>query len=158
LIRYYPDSKGNNPYFDHIGGIVRNNFIFNRKGVHLETGIELMNVIGTKVYHNTVVSHDKPFSSIEYRWPNTRVEIMNNIVSQKIMRRNDAEASLNNNIENAAPSLFKDYKTGDLHLSSRTYQAVDKGIPLNDPGVKVDIDGDKRDAHPDIGADERRVP
>ena len=155
LVRQYPDGKGEIPYFDHIGGVVCNNFIFNRKGIHLESGIELMNVIDTKVYYNTVVSHDNPFSSIEYRWPNTRVEIMNNIVSQKIMRRNDAKASLKRNIENAPSSLFRDYKTGNLHLSSKASQAIGKGIPLKATTAKVDIDGDKRDTRPDIGADER---
>lgn len=158
LVRDYPDGKGHKPYFDHVEGVVRNNFIFNRKGVHLESGIELMNVIGVKVHHNTVVSYEKPFSSIEYRWPNTRVEMMNNIVSQKIMGRDGARATLKKNIENAAASLFKDYKTGDLHLSSRASQAVDKGTPLKDTGVKTDIDGDKRDTRPDIGADEWQGP
>lgn len=155
LVRDYPDGKGTNPYFDHIEGVVRNNFIFNRKGVHLETGIELMNVIDVKVYHNTVVSHDKPFSSIEYRWPNTRVEIMNNIVSQNIMRRDGAEAKLEMNIENADADLFEDYATGDLHLSFSAARAVDKGAAQKFTGVVSDIDGNRRDAHPDIGADER---
>jgi len=156
LIRDYHDGKGSTPYFDHVEGVVRNNVVFNRKGIHLESGIELMNVIDVKVHHNTIVSHNKPFSSIEYRWPNTRVEISNNIVSHTIKRRNGAKATLIKNIENAAPSLFNDYKTGDLHLSSGASQAVGKGALLKDTGVKLDIDGDKRDARPDIGADERR--
>ena len=156
FVRDYSDGKGNKPYFGHVGGVVRNNSIFNRMGIHLESGIELTNVIDVKVYHNTVVSHDKPFSSIEYRGPNTRVTIVNNIVSQRIRKRNDAKATLTNNIENVTADFFKDYKMGDLHLSSNASQAVDKGAPLADTGVKVDIDGDKRDARPDIGADERR--
>jgi hypothetical protein len=158
LTRDYPDGKGTKPYFDHVEGIVRNNFIFNRKGVHLESGIELMNVIDVKVLHNTVVSHDEPFSSIEYRWSNTRVDIINNIVSQRIMGRDGANATLTKNIENADASFFKDYKTGDLHLSLGASMAADNGAPLKDTGVDVDIDGEKRDARPDIGADERRAP
>jgi hypothetical protein len=154
LIRNYPDGKGNTPYFDHIEGVIRNNIVFNRKGIHLESGIELMNVIDVKVYHNTIVSHDKPFSSIEFRWPDTRVEIVNNIVSHTIKPRNGAKAVLKNNIENAPASLFIDYKKGDLHLSSRAAKAINKGMRLKDPATVLDIDGNKRDTRPDIGADE----
>jgi hypothetical protein len=149
--RVYPDRKGNKPYFDHIGGVVRNNFIFNRRGIPLESGIELMNVVDAEIYHNTIVSHDKPFSSIEYRWPNTKVKIINNIVSQRIMKRNNAKAILKNNIENASPDLFKNYKKGNLHLASKSSKAIDMGAPIN---VKKDIDGAERDPKPDIGADE----
>lgn len=155
LVRRYPDSGGDAPYFDHIGGVVRNNFIFNRKGIHLESGIELMNVNGTKVHHNTVVSHDRPFSSIEYRWPNTRVEIANNIVSHRIRERDGARALLKNNLENAPPSLFRDHEAGDLHLSAKAAAAVDRGVLLKDEGARVDIDGEPRDGRPDLGADER---
>jgi hypothetical protein len=153
--RQYRDGAGSDPYFGHVGGVIRNNFIFNRAGIHLESGIELMNVTGTRVYHNTVVSHDKPFSSIEYRWPNTRVRIMNNIVSSNIKRRNNADALLKRNIRNAPPTLFQDYDAGDLHLAPTAARAIDRGMPLRDAASKVDIDGNKRDAHPDIGADER---
>lgn len=156
LVREYPDGKGAKSYFDHIEGIVQNNFIFNRRGIHLETGIELMNVIDVKVYHNTVVSQDKPFSSIEYRWPNTRAEIANNIVSHRIIRRDGAQAILRGNIESAPRNLFKDYKMGNLHLSSDATPAVNNGVPLKDTGVREDFDGDERDGRPDIGADERR--
>ena len=154
LVRVYKDGKGNKPYIDHIGGVVQSNFIFNDKGVHQESGIELMNVSGAKVYHNTIVSRDKPFSSIEYRWPNTRVRIMNNIVSHNIMQRNGAKAVLEGNIKNAGSKLFQNLKKGNLHLSSKADKALNKGAMLKDLVVKFDIDGDKRDNKPDIGADE----
>ncbi len=59
------------------------------------------------------------------------------------------------NIENAPASLFKNHKTGDLHLSAKASQAIGMGVPLKDTAAKLDIDGEKRDAQPDIGADER---
>jgi len=154
LIRKYPDGKGNKPFFDHVGGIVRNNFIFNTKGIHLESGIELMNVIDVKVYHNTVISQDKPFSSIEYRWPNTRVEIINNLVSHNIKQRNGARAILKGNIENARRNIFKNYKKGDLHLAATATSAINRGVAIKDFALKGDIDGNRRDEKPDIGADE----
>jgi hypothetical protein len=154
LVRRYPDQKGDKPYFDHIGGIIRNNFIFNKKGIHLESGIELMNVIDVEVLNNTVVSHDRPFASIEYRWPNTRVAIQNNIVSHNIRARDNARAKLKRNILSANRHLFRNYGKGDLHLSPNRKEAIDKGTPFSGGKVTVDIDGDRRDRKPDIGADE----
>ena len=154
-VRAYPDGKGQRPYLDHLEGAIRNNVVFNRKGIHLESGIELWNVTDVKVCHNTVVSHDPPFSSIEYRYPNTRVEIANNIVSHRILAREGGKAMLKQNIQKAAVGLFKDLAAGDLHLTPEAFEAIDRGVPGKDTDVSVDIDGHLRDAHPDIGADER---
>ena len=154
-VRAYPDGKGQRSYLDHLEGTIRNNAVFNRKGIHLESGIELWNVTDVKVCHNTVVSHDPPFSSIEYRYPNTRVEIANNIVSHRILAREGGKAMLKQNIQKAAVGLFKDLAAGDLHLTPEAFEAIDRGVPGKDTDVSVDIDGHLRDAHPDIGADER---
>ena len=40
-------------------------------------------------------------------------------------------------------------------FSPKASQAIDQGVALQDAAAEVDIDGDKRDARPDIGADER---
>lgn len=156
LERSYPDGKGDAPYFDFLEGMVRNNVIWNRPGVHLESGIELMNVLDVAVLHNTVVSADKPFTSIEYRWPNTRVELKNNLVSHNIMARDGALAAAEANVVNAAPSLFRNGATGDLHLSGQAASAIaiviDKGAPLAAGMAPLDGDGKVRDGKPDIGA------
>lgn len=152
LERHYPDSAGDSPYYDHIGGIIRNNVVYNQAGIHLETGVELMNVTGVEVYHNTVGSHDTPFNSMEYRWPNTTVTMKNNLLTHRLMRRDRAQATLEGNVTNADRSLFVDFSAGDLHLRSSALQAIDQGVPLPDPGV--DIDGQPRNSAPDIGADE----
>ena len=112
------------PWFDHVGGRIHNNLIHNRKGIHLESGIELMNVYGVTVMNNTVVSVDPPFSSIEYRWPNTRVKLVKNLVSHTIKERNDAKAMKEGNVEKAKPEWFRDHVTGDL----RTTPAAPKGV------------------------------
>ena len=133
LERRYPDGRGDAPYFDFLEGVVRNNVIWNRAGVHMESGIELMNVLDVAVLHNTVVSADKPFTSIEYRWPNTQVELRNNLVSHNILSRDGALATWEANVANAsnvAPSLFRDAAAGDLHLSDQAAAAIDKGAPL----------------------------
>lgn len=152
--RFYSDGKGDNPYFDHIDGMVRNNMLFNRQGIHMESGIEIMNVIDAEIYHNTVVSVDQSFSGIEYRWPNTSISLKNNLCSHNIRPRDGASADAEANIENAAAGMFVDYDNGDLHLVSSASDAIDCGVPLGPGRSDVDFDGDVRDASPDVGADE----
>lgn len=155
-VRSYPDGAGDSPYSDHIDGIIRNNTVWNRKGIKLETGIALWNVSGTEVYHNTVWSGDAPFSSIEYRFPNTRATLRNNLVSQKVMKRDNAVGTLSNNLEYAPSSSFANAAAGDLHLASGTLSAiVDKGAALAAGKAGVDMDEQARTGTPDIGADER---
>jgi hypothetical protein len=154
MVRSYPDNAGTAPYFDHVGGIIRNNVVFNRGGIHLESGIELSNVNGTEVYHNTVYSVDPPFSSIEYRFPNTRVAIVNNLVSQRIMLRDGATATvIGNNVSGVGAGAFIDAADGDLHLTAGA-DAIDRGSALDAGKAGVDIDGEVHGDKPDIGADE----
>jgi hypothetical protein len=155
LIRSYDDHAGENPFYDHVGGMIRNNVIYNDSDHRLETGIELMNVLDTEVYHNTVVSLADPFNSIEYRWPDTRVTIKNNLCTHRILARNDAIGDLTGNIENARLAWFADYAQADLHLSAGAAPAIDNGVVLADGKAGRDIDGDGRGDAPDIGADER---
>jgi hypothetical protein len=152
LERHYPDGVADKPYFDHIGGIIRNNVIFNRADIHLETGIELMNIIGAEVYHNTIVSLATPFNSMEYRWPNTQVIVKNNLCSHVIMRRGGATAQAAANIENAPLSFFANAANGDLHLNSDAAAAIGKGVVLDAAKSGVDMDGRPHDPAPDIGA------
>ena len=151
-VRQYPDKKGNKPYFDHVGGVIRNNAIFNSRGIHLESGIELMNVIDVKVVHNTVVSVDKPFACIEYRWPNTRLSIYNNLVSHSILVRNNAKAKLGSNITHAPRGMFINYGKGNVHLSKNAKQAINQGKKYKGILVVDDLERKKRDMKPDIGA------
>ncbi len=152
--REYPDSAGDNPYLDEIDGIIRNNMIFNHKGTHLESGMELTNVAQVEVYNNTVFAGDNPFSGIEYRWPNTRVILANNISSYNILQRDSGQAVLETNLANAPATLFVDAVNGDLHLLPTATSAINQGTKLAAGKADYDYDGRLRDAHPDIGADE----
>ena len=96
----------------------------------------------------------EPFSSIEWRFSNTDVEITNNLVSHRMMTRDGAEASLAGNYENAPLSLFVDVSTGNLHLALDATDAIDQGVFIGGGLCDKDIDGDNRDATPDVGADE----
>ncbi len=155
LIRSYEDHAGEDPYYDHVGGMIRNNSVYNDLDHRLETGIELMNVLDVEVYHNTVLSIAEPFNSIEYRWPDTRVTIINNLCSHRIMRRNEAQGHLAANIEQAANNWFVNSEEGDFHLSETATSAIDQGVVLEDRKAGLDIDGELRGDSPDIGADER---
>jgi hypothetical protein len=103
-----------------------------------------------------VYSADPAFSSIEYRWPETRVVLKNNLVRQTLMRRDNAQATLEGNLENAPAALFANAGTGDLHLAAASSTAIDQGVRLPSGLADFDIDGGMRDGFPDIGADEFR--
>jgi uncharacterized repeat protein (TIGR01451 family) len=156
--RVYPDGPcPGADYVGHFDGIIRNNFIFAGRDAlfssqyGFDCGICLEQACGTQVLHNTVASTQSPFSSIEWRWPNTDAEITNNLVSHNLRERDGASASLAGNLEDAPLSLFVDGTGGDLHLTEGASSAIGQGV---NAGVTTDIDGQTRDSAPDIGADE----
>lgn len=154
LEKHYDDGEGDNPYFDHIDGIIRNNVLYNEAGIHLESGIELMNVKNVQVYNNTIFCEDQPFNSIEYRWPNTTVIVKNNIFSHNMMPRNEASFDTAANIENASSTLFKDVKNYDFHLVESADLAIGKGFEIPDSLFGLDMDFQKPNGSFDIGADQ----
>jgi hypothetical protein len=164
--RTYPDNpcpSANGGYVDHYGGIIRNNFVFaNRTELFaspdgFDCGICLWQACGAQALHNTVVSTDSPFSSIEWRFSNTNVEIKNNLVSHNLRDRGGTSV-VEGNLENTPLSVFVDGPGGDLHLIPSAAIAIDQVAPL--PEVFDDIDGDARPIGPasDIGADEYGIP
>ncbi len=160
--RRYDDAPcGSEGDAQHYGGIIRNNFVFasrpelfaSQSG--FDAGISLWSACGARVLHNTVVSTSRPFASIEWRFPNTRFELTNNLVSHNLMPRQGAAATRAGNIENAPLSLFVNGRGGDLHLAPSASAAIDHGVPVPGDACDRDIDGDRRDQRPDVGADER---
>lgn len=160
--RTYNDNPcpGTTGYVGHYNGIIRNNFIFQNRAElrdsddSFDCGICLWQACGAKALHNSVVATAEPFSSIEWRFSNTDVEITNNLVSHWMMARDGAAASLAGNYENASLSLFLDASTGNLHLTPAATDVIDQGVFVGDGLCDKDIDGDNRDATPDVGADE----
>jgi hypothetical protein len=150
-------------YVDHYGGVIRNNLVFASDGglfssqYGFDCGICLWQACGARVLHNTVVSTQAPFSSIEWRFGNTDVDLVNNLVSHNLRDRGGS-ATLEGNVTGASLALFVDGEGGDLHLASTAAAAIDQVIaPLDAPD---DIDGDSRPVGPtsDVGADEFRPP
>ncbi len=161
--RIYPD----NPYpgvgyLGHIDGIIRNNFIAAADSrlfaspYGFDTGIGLEQARGAQVVHNTVAATEWPLSSsIEWRFTNTVAEISNNLVTHTLLARDGATATETGNLDSALTGWFVDVAGGDLHLTEAAGAAVDAGTPLPAGQADADIDGETRDASPDVGADER---
>lgn len=158
-----PCPTANGGYVDHYGGIIRNNFVFaSDTGLFaseygFDCGICLWQACGAQIFNNTVASTQAPFSSIEWRFDNTDVELRNNLVSHNLRDRSGT-AVLSNNLENAPLSLFVDGVNGDLHLLSTAVSAIDQATTL--AAVTDDVDGDTRPygPAPDLGADELDAP
>jgi hypothetical protein len=164
--RSYPDDPcpGASGYVDHYGGVIRNNVVFANDGdlfgslYGFDCGICLWNACGARVLHNTVASTQPPFSAIEWRYPNTDPEVINNLVTRNLMARDGAVASESGNLVESPLSLFVDGSGGDLHLAPGAAGAIDQvAAPLD---VVDDLDGDPRPigAASDVGADEYGVP
>jgi hypothetical protein len=120
-----------------------------------DAGIALAQACHAEVLHNTIVSTQAPFSSIEWRFDHTLAEITNNLVSHNLRERG-GQAELLGNLEGAPPTLFVDATGGDLHLRADAGAAIDQGSSLPSGACDEDIDGDARPSAGgyDIGADE----
>ncbi|MCC7539009.1 MAG: hypothetical protein IT379_22475 [Deltaproteobacteria bacterium] len=142
-------------YIGHFGGVIRNNVVW-ADHPYFDTGIELAQARGIRVLHNTVVhgpGATGAFSSIDYRFANTDVELRNNLVT-RITSRNGAMGTVSTNLEATPLAYFTDASGGDFHLEAGATEAIDRAETVADPGV--DLDGAPRPATgADLGADER---
>lgn len=165
--RTYPDDPcpTASGYVDDFGGTIRNNFIAANDGglfaseYGFDCGICLWNACNAKAFHNTVYTADpgSTFSSIEWRFPNTQAQIVNNLANHTMRQRDGATATQSGNLTNALAGWFVAAGTGDLHLVTAASAAIDR---VTAPaGVTDDIDGNARPkgASADIGADELLV-
>jgi hypothetical protein len=143
--------------------VIRNNVVFaNDAGLFasasgFDAGIALEQACGARVLHNTVVSTQAPFSSIEGRFANTVATVTNNLASHNLRTRESAALTLAGNLQNAPAGLFVDaVSAGDLHLVGSAAAAIDQGAVLPAGQADDDLDGERREAARDIGADEHR--
>jgi hypothetical protein len=163
--RTYPDNPcGGVPNVGHYDGVIRNNVVFANEAdlfdsaFGFDTGIALEQACGARVLHNTVVSTQAPFSSIEGRFSNTTATLTNNLVSHTLIARDLASLTLAGNFANASAALFVDaVSAGDLHLRATATAAIDKGVAVPGGQADDDFDGDPRTGARDIGADEYRA-
>lgn len=160
--RVYPDDPypavG---YLGHIDGVIRNNFIaaadsdLFQSDSGFDAGIALEQSRNTWVIHNSVVSTAAPFSSIEWRFGNTLVQLVNNLVSHNLRERDgNPQEVLAGNLEGAQLSWFQSVAQGDLHLVDEALAPVDAGAAVAAGLADRDLDHEARPAARDIGADE----
>ncbi len=164
----YDDERGFAADYDCVEGgqpddwntTVRNNVVFAddpdlfASGSGFDAGIELENTCLSRLLHNTVYSTSAPYSSMSWRYESTSAHIANNLLSHNLRERNTAEVVAEGNIIEAGAELFEDAAGGDLHLAPGS-SPQDAGVTLDgDSAVTHDIDGELRDASPDVGADE----
>ncbi len=140
---------------DHAGGTIINNMFYRGSTLSgsLDVPIAIADSPGTKIWHNTVLDESNYPNSIEYRFGSTtNVDIRNNLLNQSITARDGASGTINNNATSATESLFVNPSLGDLHLRDTADIAIDRGQVILE--LNHDIDGQSRDATPDLGADE----
>ena len=150
------------PYFDHAGGVIRNNFVYLAPGLMSasrkagsDASIIAWNSPGTQIDHNSVLVNTNEFYAVEFRFSTTtNGTARNNLADAPIHLRDSATATLSGNLVNAGAGSFVNPPTGDLHLLATATNAIDKAASL--VTVTNDFDGDLRPkgANPDIGADE----
>jgi len=159
--RTYGDSPcGAVSTIGHYGGAITNNFVVATDArlfasqTGFDTGIGLEQSCETTVVHNTVVSTTAPrSSSIEWRFANTTALVANNLVTHALVPRDGGRAGLAGNVVGAPLALFVDVAGANLHLVPGATAAIGTGAALAAP-LSSDIDGETRDAAPDVGADE----
>lgn len=150
------------PYFDHAGGLIRNNFVYlapglmsaNRKASS-DGSIIAWNSPGTQIDHNSVLLNTNEFYAVEFRFSTTtNGTARNNLADAPIHLRDSAVATLSGNLLTAASGMFINPSAGDLHLAISATNAIDKVPTL--ATVTNDFDGELRPkgAASDIGADE----
>jgi hypothetical protein len=150
------------PYFDHAGGLIRNNFVYlapglmsaNRKASS-DGSIIAWNSPGTQIDHNSVLLNTNEFYAVEFRFSTTtNGTARNNLADAPIHLRDSAVATVTGNLVTATSNMFVNPTAGDLHLAISATNAIDEVSTL--ATVTNDFDGELRPkgAASDIGADE----
>jgi hypothetical protein len=150
------------PYFDHAGGVIRNNFVVLTNGLlsasrkaGSDGSIIAWNSPGTQVDHNSVLLNGNEFYAVEFRFSTTtNGTARNNLADAPIHLRDSATAALSGNLLTAVSGMFVSSTNADLHLVASATNAIDHAPTLG--SVTNDFDGDTRPrgASSDIGADE----
>jgi hypothetical protein len=143
------------PENDHVGGIIRNNFIYRASGIAGDAAILIGDSPSTSVLHNSILISGTYANAIEYRFTGTTgALIANNLTDGAIVGRDGATGSVSGNVTTATAALFAGASTGDLHLKATATAAIDHGAALAE--CPTDWDGDARpqSGSRDVGADE----
>jgi parallel beta-helix repeat protein len=136
----------------------RNNFITRAP----EGGIVTVYTQDCKVLHNTIYEPDSRLGRlIRLVYDNEGLVVANNLLSgPEIKNESASQVVFVNNLAKDLTGAFVDPARGDLHITERAADVIDKAKPLPRgqrselPDVTTDVDAQPRDSRPDIGADE----
>ncbi|MGB2808516.1 MAG: right-handed parallel beta-helix repeat-containing protein [Sedimentisphaerales bacterium] len=130
--------------------VVRNNFITRAT----EGGIVPVYTRDCKILNNTIYEPDSRLGRlIRIVFDNDGLLVANNLLSgPKIRNESDSKIRFVSNLEKDLTAAFVNPSQGNLHLTIRATEAINRAEQLSD--VTGDIDGETREDKPDIGADE----
>ncbi|MHC4084733.1 MAG: GDSL-type esterase/lipase family protein [Planctomycetota bacterium] len=130
--------------------VVRNNFITRAT----EGGIVPVYTRDCKILNNTIHESDSRLGRlIRIVFDNDGLVVANNLLSgSKIRNESDSKITFVSNLEKELTAAFVNPSQGNLHLTIRATDAINRAEQLSD--VTGDIDGEAREDKPDIGADE----
>jgi parallel beta-helix repeat protein len=130
--------------------VVRNNFITRAT----EGGIVPVYTRDCKILNNTVHESDSRLGRlIRIVFDNAGLLVANNLLSgPKIRNESDSKIRFVSNLEKELTAAFVNPSQGNLHLTIRATDAINRAEQLSN--VTGDIDGEAREDKPDIGADE----
>ncbi len=133
-----------------VGCIVRNNFITRAP----EQGILADYTKDCRILHNTIHDPGSRFGRlIRIVHGNDGLVVANNLLSGPAMRvETGSKVDIRGNLMKELGEDFIDARAGNLHLKRRVPGIVDAAELLTN--VTHDIDGQRRDAKADVGADE----
>lgn len=129
----------------------RNNFITRAP----EAGIVTTYTKDCRVLHNTIHDPRTPKGRLlRTVFDNDGLIVANNLLSgPATSNESGSQIQFAGNLLWDVSSVFADPAHGDLHLAKPSPEIVDKAAAISE-APDADIDGHKRDARPDIGADE----
>lgn len=142
---------------DHVGGVVRNNFIRWDPAAAYVADVGIYTVSpGSLILHNSVLTRGNYPNAVEVRFASsTGVEVRNNLLDAAVAARDGALPVTSDNLSGALPEWFVAESAGDLHLTALAEAAIDQVSRLADAGD--DFEGWLRPAAAnaaDIGAAE----
>lgn len=132
--------------------VVRNNFVVRCP----QQGITAEYTRDCRIVHNTVYEPGSRFGRlIRLVHDNDGLLVANNLLGDKpTLVETGSRVEVRGNLVRDVASLCMDVGAGDLHLKSDATGVIDAGEPVE--GVADDVDGERRDGKPDVGADEFR--
>jgi hypothetical protein len=150
------------PYFDHAGGVIRNNFVCLTPGLMSASrkagsdgSLIAWNSPSTQIDHNSLLLNGNEFYAVEFRFSTTtNCTARNNLADAPIHLRDSSAATLKSNLATAVPGMFVNAAAADLRLLASATNAIDKGLTLSTVTNDFDSDRRPRGASSDIGADE----